>query len=146
MLSAYDFPMAQFAERAGMDIILVGDSLGNCVYGYPFGTLPVTLDQSIAHIAAVRRGAPNTFVIGDMPFGTYQSSPEDAVKNAVRFLKEAGVDAIKPEGGRRVTNVIKVLSDAGMLVMAHIGLTPQSSGQVGGYKVQGRNSLRAPMK
>jgi 3-methyl-2-oxobutanoate hydroxymethyltransferase len=143
MLSAYDFPMAQFAERAGMDIILVGDSLGNCVYGYPFGTLPVTLDQSIAHTAAVRRGAPNTFVIGDMPFGSYQASSEEAVRNAVRFYKEAGVDAIKPEGGRRVTNVIKALSDAGMVVMAHIGLTPQSSGQLGGYKAQGRTAESA---
>ena len=100
-LTSYDYPTAQFAEAAGMDMLLVGDSLGMCVYGYP-GTIPVTMDQCIRHAEAVRRGAPNTFVIGDMPFMTYQSSIEKAVENAGRFLKEAGCDAIKLEGGVRV--------------------------------------------
>ena len=143
MLSAYDYTTAQFAEQAGMDTLLVGDSLGNNVYGYPFGTLPVTVDQSIAHTAAVRRGAPNTFLIGDLPFGSYQTSPEDGVRNAIRFYKEAGVDAIKPEGGRRVAKVISALADSGMVVMAHIGLTPQSSAEFGGYKAQGRTAESA---
>jgi len=143
LISTYDYPTAQFAERVGIDAILVGDSLGNCVYGYPAGTIPVTVDQQIGHTAAVRRGAPNTFIMGDMPFGSYQTSAEDAVRTAVRFHKEAGVDAIKPEGGRRVVNVIRALSDAGMVVVGHIGLTPQSSGQLGGYKAQGRTAESA---
>ncbi len=136
-LTAYDFPTAQFAEAAGMDMLLVGDSLGMCVYGYP-GTVPVTMDQCIRHAEAVRRGAPNTFVIGDMPFMSYQSSLEKAVENAGRFLKEAGCDAVKLEGGVRVTNQIRAIVDAGIVVMGHIGLTPQSSGQLGGHKAQGR--------
>lgn len=136
-LTAYDFPTAQFAETAGLDMLLVGDSLGMCVYGYE-GTVPVTMDQMIYHAEAVRRGAPNTFVIGDMPFMSYQSSIEKAVENAGRFLKEAGCDAIKLEGGVRVTAQIKAIVDAGIVVMGHIGLTPQSSGQLGGHKAQGR--------
>jgi 3-methyl-2-oxobutanoate hydroxymethyltransferase len=99
-LTSYDFPTAQFAEKAGMDMILVGDSMGMCVYGYSSGTLPVTMDQCIVHSEAVRRGASNTFVIGDMPFLSYQTTPADAVRNAGRFLKEAGMDAIKLEGGQ----------------------------------------------
>jgi len=136
-ITAYDYPTAQFAENAGMDMILVGDSLGMCVYGYE-GTIPVTMDQCIVHCEAVRRGAPNTFVIGDMPFMSYQKSDEDAVINAGRFLKEAGVDAIKLEGGKRVVSRIKAILDAGIVVCGHIGLTPQSSGQLGGHKAQGR--------
>lgn len=136
-LTAYDFPTAQFAEAAGLDMILVGDSLGMCVYGYE-GTVPVTMDQAIAHCEAVRRGAPNTFVMGDMPFLSYQTSDEDAVANAGRFLKEANVDAIKLEGGKRVTGRIRAIVDAGIMVCGHIGLTPQSSGQLGGHKAQGR--------
>ena len=136
-LTAYDFPTAQFAEAAGLDMILVGDSLGMCVYGYE-GTVRVTMDQAIAHCEAVRRGAPNTFVMGDMPFLSYQTSDEDAVANAGRFLKEANVDAIKLEGGKRVTGRIRAIVDAGIMVCGHIGLTPQSSGQLGGHKAQGR--------
>jgi len=136
-ITAYDYWTAQFAERAGMDMILVGDSLGMCIYGYE-GTIPVTMDQCIYHSEAVRRGAPNTFVIGDMPFLSYQVNLDEAVRNAGRFFKEAGVDAIKLEGGRRVCPQIKAIVDAGMLVMGHIGLTPQSSGQLGGFKAQGR--------
>src|SRR6056297_2281250 len=135
-ITAYDFPTAQFAEKAGMDMILVGDSLGMVVKGYK-GTVPVTMDDCIAHSQDVRRGAPNVFTIGDMPFGSYQSSPEAAVDNAVRFLKEADMDAIKLEGGRRIEDKIKAISEAGIVVFGHIGLTPQSSGQLGGFKAQG---------
>jgi 3-methyl-2-oxobutanoate hydroxymethyltransferase len=141
-ITAYDFPTAQLAEQAGMDMLLVGDSLGMCVYGYQ-GTVPVTMDQCIYHSEAVRRAAPNTFVIGDMPFLSYQTSPADAVMNAGRFHKEALVDAIKLEGGRRVCPQIEAIADAGMLVMGHIGLTPQSSGQLGGFTAQGRTAEAA---
>ena len=136
-LTAYDYPTATFEEAAGVDMILVGDSLGMCVYGYP-GTVPVTMDQCIVHCEAVRRGAPNTFIVGDMPFGSYQVSDEEAVRNAARFLKEAAVDAIKLEGGVSVTTRVKAILDAGIVVCGHIGLTPQSSGQLGGHKAQGR--------
>ncbi len=141
-VTAYDYWTASFAEQAGMDMILVGDSLGMCIYGYS-GTVPVTMDQCIYHCEAVRRGAPNTFVIGDMPFLSYQVSVEDAVRNAGRFHKEAGVDAIKLEGGRRVCAQIQAIADGGMLVMGHIGLTPQSSGMLGGFKAQGRTAEAA---
>jgi 3-methyl-2-oxobutanoate hydroxymethyltransferase len=136
-ITAYDYWTATFAEQAGMDMILVGDSLGMCIYGYA-GTVPVTMEQCIYHCEAVRRGAPNTFIIGDMPFLSYQVSVEEAVRNAGRFLKEAEVDAIKLEGGRRVCPQIRAIADGGMLIMGHIGLTPQSSGQLGGFKAQGR--------
>lgn len=139
-LTAYDFPTAQFEERAGIDMILVGDSMGNCVYGYASGTIPVTMDQCIVHSDAVRRGAPNTLVMGDMPLGSYQTTPEDAVRNAIRFYKEAQVDAVKLEGGRRVARMIRAIADAGLVVCGHIGLTPQSSGQFGGYHAQGRTA------
>jgi 3-methyl-2-oxobutanoate hydroxymethyltransferase len=134
-LTGYDYPTATFEEQAGVDMILVGDSLGMCVYGYA-GTVPVTMDQCIVHSEAVRRGAPNTFVIGDMPFMSYQVSDEEAVRNAGRFLKEASVDAIKLEGGARVISRIKAILDAGIVVCGHVGLTPQSSGQLGGHKAQ----------
>jgi 3-methyl-2-oxobutanoate hydroxymethyltransferase len=143
-LTAYDYPTAQFAEDAGMDMLLVGDSLGMCVYGYK-GTIPVVMDQMIYHADAVRRGAPNTFVVGDMPFMSYQSSLEKAVENAGRFLKEADCDAIKLEGGVRIAPQIKAIVEAGIVVMGHIGLTPQSSGQLGGHKAQGRTSDAAKM-
>jgi 3-methyl-2-oxobutanoate hydroxymethyltransferase len=136
-VTSYDYWTAQFAEQAGMDMILVGDSLGMCIYGYE-GTIPVTMDQCIWHSEAVRRGASNTFIIGDMPFLSYQVNCDEAVRNAGRFFKEARVDAIKLEGGRRVCPQIKAIAEGGMLVMGHIGLTPQSSGQLGGFKAQGR--------
>ena len=142
-LTSYDFPTAQFAEKAGIDMLLVGDSMGMCVYGYSGGTMPVTMDQCIVHSEAVRRGAPNTYVIGDMPFLSYQTTPPDAVRNAGRFFKEAGVDAIKLEGGRRILPMMKAIVDAGMVVCGHIGLTPQSSGQIGGFKAQGRTAESA---
>ena len=143
-LTAYDFPTAQFAEEAGLDMLLVGDSLGMCVYGYK-GTIPVVMDQMIFHADAVRRGAPDTFVIGDMPFMSYQSSLEKAVENAGRFLKEADCDAIKLEGGVRIAPQIKAIVEAGIVVMGHIGLTPQSSGQLGGHKAQGRTAEAAKL-
>lgn len=138
-MTAYDFITAQLAEESGMDMLLVGDSLGMAVYGYP-GTVPVTIDQCIYHTEAVRRGAPNTFVIGDMPFGAYHTGIGEACGNAVRFHKEAGVDCIKLEGGTRVADVIRAITDGGMLVMGHVGLTPQSSGAQGGFRAQGRTA------
>ena len=141
-ITAYDYPIAHFAESVGMDMILVGDSLGMVVYGYD-GTIPVTMEECLIHCRAVRRGAPGTFVIGDMPFLSYQVSVPEAVRNAGRFLKEAGMDAIKLEGGRRVIEQIRAIVDAGILVIGHIGLTPQSSGQLGGFKAQGRTAESA---
>ncbi len=138
-MTAYDYVTAQLAEEAGMDMLLVGDSLGMAVYGYS-GTVPVTMDQCIYHCEAVRRAAPNTFIIGDMPFGAYQVGIEEACRNAVRFHKEAAVDCVKLEGGVRVAPVIRAISDGGMLVMGHIGLTPQSSGAQGGFRAQGRTA------
>lgn len=135
-LTCYDYPMACLCEKAGFDMLLVGDSLGMIVYGYQ-GTNPVTMEQMIVHSQAVRRGAPNTFIIGDMPFLSYQQSVVDAIYNAGRFYKEAEVDAIKLEGGRRIIKQIEGIVEAGMSVMGHIGLTPQSSGQLGGFKAQG---------
>jgi 3-methyl-2-oxobutanoate hydroxymethyltransferase len=143
-LTCYDFPTAQFQETAGIEMILVGDSMGMCVYGYS-GTVPVTMDQCIVHSEAVRRGAPTAFVIGDMPFMSYQQSDEVAVANAGRFLKEANVDAIKLEGGVRTVSRIRAIVDAGIVVCGHIGLTPQSSGQLGGHKAQGRTAESAQM-
>lgn len=141
-MTAYDFTTAQLAEKAGMDMLLVGDSLGMAVYGYS-GTMPVTLDQSIHHTEAVRRGAPNTFIIGDMPFGSYHGSVHDAVQNAVQYHKKCGVDCIKLEGGARVAHIIRAIADSGMLVMGHVGLTPQSTGALGGFKAQGRDAESA---
>lgn len=141
-LTSYDFPTAQFAEAAGLDMLLVGDSLGMCVYGYK-STVPVTMDQCIMHCDAVRRGAPGTFVMGDMPFLSYQTTDEEAVRNAGRFLKEADVDAVKLEGGVRVASRIRAITDAGITVCGHIGLTPQSSGILGGHKAQGRTANEA---
>jgi 3-methyl-2-oxobutanoate hydroxymethyltransferase len=141
-MTAYDFIIAQLAEQAGMDMLLVGDSLGMAVYGYS-GTIPVTLEQSLYHTEAVRRGAPNTFVIGDMPFGTYHGSVNDAVQNAVQYHKKCSVDCIKLEGGTRVAPVIRAIADSGMLVMGHVGLTPQSTGALGGFKAQGRTAESA---
>lgn len=141
-ITAYDYPTALFGEQAGMDMLLVGDSLGMLVMGFD-STVPVTMENCIAHCQSVRRGAPNTWVIGDMPLGSYQVSDSEAVQNAVRFIKEAGVDCIKLEGGQRVASRIRAITDAGILVMGHIGLTPQSSGQLGGFKAQGRDVKNA---
>ena len=143
-LTSYDYPTAQFAEAAGMDMILVGDSLGMCVYGYN-STVPVSMEQCLVHCEAVRRGAPNVFVVGDMPFLSYQTNDSDAVYNAGLFLKRADVDAVKLEGGVRIVDRIRAISDAGITVIGHIGLTPQSSGQLGGHKAQGRTADAAKL-
>ena len=143
-LTCYDYPTAQFQETAGIEMILVGDSMGMCIYGYS-STVPVTMDQCIVHSEAVRRGAPTAFVIGDMPFMSYQESDQVAVANAGRFLKEANVDAIKLEGGLRIASRIRAIVDAGIVVSGHIGLTPQSSGQLGGHKAQGRTAESAEL-
>lgn len=137
MITGYDYPLALMEERAGIDIILVGDSLGMTVLGYD-STLPVSMDVMIEHAKAVRRGAPNAYVIGDMPYMSYQVSVEEAVRNAGRFMKEVGVDAVKLEGGRNVVDIIAALKKATIPVMGHLGLTPQSMAMLGGFKAQGR--------
>ncbi|HID03104.1 MAG TPA: 3-methyl-2-oxobutanoate hydroxymethyltransferase, partial [Desulfobacterales bacterium] len=138
MLTAYDAAMAAMLAAADVDVLLVGDSLGMVVLGYD-STVPVTMDEMIHHASAVRRGAPAAFVVGDMPFGSYQSSKRDSILNGGRFLKEAGCDAIKLEGGQEMCGIVTALVQAGISVMGHIGLTPQTATQLGGYKVQGRD-------
>jgi 3-methyl-2-oxobutanoate hydroxymethyltransferase len=133
----YDALWASFVDKTGIDAILCGDSMGMIMYGYD-STLPVTMEQMIDRCKAVRRGAPNTFLMGDMPFGSYQESVPEAVRNAVRLIKETGVDAVKLEGGRSVVPQIKAMTDAGIVVIAHLGLTPQSMGVLGGFKTQSR--------
>ena len=138
MLTAYDASFARLVDAAGADIILVGDSLGMVVLGYD-STVPVTMDEMLHHAKAVRRGAGEAFVVGDMPFLSYQVSTREAIVNGGRFLKEAGCDAVKLEGGEEVVETVQALVRAGVPVMGHIGLTPQNAGQLGGYKVQGRD-------
>lgn len=125
-ITAYDYQAARIAELAGVDMILVGDSAGNNHLGYQ-STIPVTMEEMIMLAKAVRRGAPNTYLVGDMPLGSYQISNEEAVRNALRFIKEAEMDSVKCEGGKRVYNRIKAMSDAGIAVFGHIGYTPQST-------------------
>lgn len=137
MVTAYDYPSALAADRAGIDSILVGDSLGMVVLGYD-STVPVTMDEMIHHCKAVRRGAQYAYLIGDMPFMSYQADRAEAVRNAGRFLKEAGMDAVKLEGGREMADTVRAITAAGMMVVGHIGLTPQSAAQLGGYRVQGK--------
>ncbi|MCK5313941.1 MAG: 3-methyl-2-oxobutanoate hydroxymethyltransferase, partial [Anaerolineales bacterium] len=137
MLTAYDYPTALAIDQAGIDSILVGDSLGMVVLGYP-NTLPVTMQDMLHHCQAVARGAQYAFLIGDMPFMSYQSSVQDALHNAGRFLQEAGMDAVKLEGGKERLEVIQAIISAGIPVMGHLGLTPQSVHQLGGYRPQGR--------
>ena len=136
-ITSYDLPFASAAENAGIDMILVGDSGGMVQLGYET-TNPVTMDEMIVLAKSARRGAPNTFIVGDMPQGSYEISKEKAVENAMRFVKEAGCDAIKLEGGRRVIDKVKAIVDAGILVVGHLGLTPQSTSSFGGYNVQGK--------
>ncbi len=137
MLTAYDFPFARIVDEAGVDAILVGDSLAMVVQGLE-NTLPVTMDEMVYHTRMVSRASERAMVIGDMPFMSYQVSVADAVKNAGRFLKEAGAQAIKMEGGSEVLEHIKAMTRSEIPVMAHIGLTPQAVHRMGGYKVQGR--------
>lgn len=142
MLTAYDYPSAKLAEQAGVDMILVGDSLGMVVLGYD-STVPVTMEDMIHHTKAVRRGAPHTFIVADMPFMSYHVSMDETLKNAARLLQESGADAVKLEGAGDVLTKIKALTDAGIPVVAHLGLTPQSVGVLGGYKVQGKTKEAA---
>lgn len=136
-ITSYDLPFSYSSEQAGVDMILVGDSGGMVQLGY-VTTNPVTMDEMVILSKAVRRGAPNTFVIGDMPQGSYEPSDRDAIINALRFVKEAGCDAIKLEGGKRISSRVRAIADSGILVMGHLGLTPQSSQSFGGYRVQGK--------
>lgn len=136
-LTAYDYPFALMADQAGVDMILVGDSLGMTVLGHET-TLPVTMDDMIRHSQAVTRAVEFAFVVGDMPFMSYQPSDEIAVTNGGRFISEAGCDCVKLEGGRRMAGRVRAMVDAGLLVMGHLGLTPQNAHQVGGYRVQGK--------
>lgn len=136
MITAYDYPTARIASEAGIDIILVGDSLGNVILGYD-STIPVTMEDMLMHIKAVRRGAPDAFIVGDMPFLSYEISPEKAVENAGLMLK-AGANAIKLEGGEPYAETIRRIINAGIPVMGHLGFTPQSVNLLGGHKVQGK--------
>jgi 3-methyl-2-oxobutanoate hydroxymethyltransferase len=142
MLTAYDALSAGLLDEAGIPLILVGDTLGMVVLGYET-TLPVTMEDMLHHTAAVVRGSSNALVIGDMPFMSYQSSIEEGMRNAGRFLKEAGAKAVKLEGGGRVVELVGNLTEAGIPVMGHLGLTPQSVHQLGGYRVQGREQEQA---
>ncbi|NQT66648.1 MAG: 3-methyl-2-oxobutanoate hydroxymethyltransferase [Actinobacteria bacterium] len=142
MLTAYDHIMASQLDDCGIDLILVGDSVGNVLLGYE-NTIPVTMDEMIHHCRAVTRGVKRAMVIGDMPFMSYQASSEEAVRNAGRFLKEAGVEAVKLEGGKEVFKTIKMIVDAGIPVMGHLGLTPQSVYKLGGYGVRGKDKEQA---
>lgn len=142
MLTAYDYPFAQILDEAGIDAIIVGDSLGMVVQGLD-NTLPVTMDEMIYHTKIVSRAAKNAFVIGDMPFMSYQAGIDDAVRNAGRFLKEAGASAVKLEGGAEVAEQIRAMTRSEIPVMAHIGLTPQAIHRMGGYKVQGKTEASA---
>jgi 3-methyl-2-oxobutanoate hydroxymethyltransferase len=141
-LTCYDYPTAYLQEQAGIEVILVGDSLGMTMLGYE-STLPVTMDDMIRHSQAVRRGAPTAFVIGDMPYMSYQPSVETAIRNAGRFMAEAGTDAIKLEGGAAMADRIAGIVAAGIPAIGHLGLTPQSVSALGGYKVQGKSSALA---
>jgi 3-methyl-2-oxobutanoate hydroxymethyltransferase len=136
-LTAYDYPSARLVDEAGVDLILVGDSAANVVLGYE-STIPVTLDEMVILSRAVRRGATRALVVGDLPFGTYHESVEQAVRSAIRFVKEGGVEAVKLEGGRSRAETVARLVDAEIPVLGHIGLTPQSLHRLGGYKVQGK--------
>jgi 3-methyl-2-oxobutanoate hydroxymethyltransferase len=142
MLTAYDYPTALAVDRAGIDSILVGDSLGMVVLGYP-NTLPVTMEDMLHHCRAVSRGASYAMLIGDMPFMSYQVSAEQAVANAGRFLQEAGMDAVKLEGGRDRAEAVRKIVSAGIPVMGHLGLTPQSVNVFGGFRPQARTSSAA---
>jgi len=141
MLTAYDFPTARLVSEAGVDLILVGDSLGMVVLGYD-STVPVTMDDMVHHTKATRRGAPQAFVVADMPFLSY-ATPQDALSNAARLMKDAGADSVKVEGGVEVVPVVEALVRAGVPVLGHVGLTPQTASALGGYKLQGKDEAQA---
>lgn len=142
MLTAYDYPTAMAMDKAGVDAILVGDSLAMVVLGYE-NTLPVTMEEMLHHSRAVARGAKSSLLIGDMPFMSYQVSVEEAVRNAGRFLQQGGMDAVKLEGGRERADAVRAITGAGIPVMGHIGLTPQSVNQLGGFRAQGKTAIAA---
>jgi 3-methyl-2-oxobutanoate hydroxymethyltransferase len=142
MLTAYDYPSAKLAQEAGVDLILVGDSLGMVVLGYD-STIPVTTEDMVHHTKAVKRGAKDTFIVTDMPFMTYHLSREETLKTAATLVQEGGANAVKVEGGEHVIEMIKALTSAGIPTVAHLGLTPQSVGVLGGYKVQGKTAETA---
>jgi 3-methyl-2-oxobutanoate hydroxymethyltransferase len=142
MVTAYDYPSAKLAEEAGVDVILVGDSLGNVVLGYD-STIPVTLDDMIHHSKAVNRAVSSAFVVTDMPFMTYHGSLDNTLANVGRLMRETGTKAVKLEGGREIAHTVEAIVNAGVPVMGHVGLTPQSVHQLGGYRVQGRSESQA---
>ena len=142
MMTAYDAAFARLVDASGIDVILVGDSLGMVVLGYPT-TVPVTMDDMVRHSAAVSRGSSRALLVGDMPFGSYQAGRDDALRNAARFLKEGGMDAVKVEGGHEVVETVHALVDSGIAVMGHLGLTPQRVAQFGGFKVQAKTAPAA---
>jgi 3-methyl-2-oxobutanoate hydroxymethyltransferase len=142
MLTAYDYPMALLEDLAGIDIILVGDSLAMTVLGHE-NTLPVTMDEMIHHTKAVARGAKHPLILGDMPFMSYNTSEREAILNAGRFMKEGGADAVKLEGGASVREIVRAIVKGGIPVMGHIGLTPQTISMLGGFKVQGKDAQAA---
>ena len=145
MLTAYDLPLARLLDQAGVDLILVGDSLGMVALGYP-STVPVTMEQMLHHAQAVRRGVSRALVVGDMPFMSFNVSAAETVRNAGRFMQEAGCDAVKVEGGQGSVGsleAVKVIVDAGIPVLGHLGLTPQTAGKTGGFKVQGKDENSA---
>jgi 3-methyl-2-oxobutanoate hydroxymethyltransferase len=142
MITCYDYAMADLVEKAGVDIVLVGDSLGMTLLGFE-GTLPVTMEDMIRHTQAVRRGSPTSWLIGDMPYMSYQPSVETAIRNAGRFMAETGCDAVKLEGGAEMADRVAAIARSGIPVMGHLGLTPQSASALGGFRVQGRDALRA---
>jgi 3-methyl-2-oxobutanoate hydroxymethyltransferase len=138
MTTAYDYPTAHFVDKAGIEVILVGDSLAMTVLGLD-STVPVTMEDMIHHIRPVVRGAPNAMIVGDLPFGSYNVSREQGIVNATRLMKEGGCDVVKLEGGTEVADTVKGIVDAGCPVMGHIGLTPQTTSKLGGFKVQGKD-------
>ncbi|HUG56293.1 MAG TPA: 3-methyl-2-oxobutanoate hydroxymethyltransferase [Candidatus Limnocylindrales bacterium] len=142
MMTAYDAAFARLVDASGIDVTLVGDSLGMVVLGHPT-TVPVTMDDMVRHAAAVARGTTHALLVGDMPFGSYQTGVSDAIRNAARFLKEAGMDAVKIEGGHETVETVRALVANGIAVMAHVGLTPQRVAQLGGFKVQARTARAA---
>jgi 3-methyl-2-oxobutanoate hydroxymethyltransferase len=141
-LTGYDYPFAILEQKAGIDIILVGDSIGMVMFGYD-STLPVTVDLMMPHVKAVRLGAPDVYLVGDMPYMSYQPSKADAIRNGGRYMAEGGCDAVKLEGGREMAETIRAMVDATIPVMGHIGLTPQAAAQLGGFKAQGRDLATA---
>jgi 3-methyl-2-oxobutanoate hydroxymethyltransferase len=142
MITAYDYPTAKHAENAGFDILLVGDSVGMVCLGYDT-TQPVTMEEMLHHCKAARRGAPSRFIVGDMPFGSYELGSEKALTNAFRLIKEAGCDAVKLEGGKNRAETVAKLVDSGIAVMGHVGLTPQGISVLGGFRAQGRTAIKA---